>query len=47
MDRSLLGHDVLWAAAGRPDAVFSLTPGDLEHASGAVVADLAVVPRAG
>jgi Cys-tRNA(Pro) deacylase len=41
MDRALLDHDLLWAAAGRPDAVFAVTPDDLERASGAVVADLA------
>ena len=42
MDRALLDHDLLWAAAGRPDAVFAVTPADLERASGAQVADLAV-----
>jgi prolyl-tRNA editing enzyme YbaK/EbsC (Cys-tRNA(Pro) deacylase) len=44
MDRGLLAHDVVWAAAGRPDAVFAVSPAALERASGAVVADLAVVP---
>jgi Cys-tRNA(Pro) deacylase len=43
MDRALLDHDLLWAAAGRPDAVFAVTPDDLERASGAVVADLAAL----
>ena len=47
MDRALLAHDVLWAAAGRPDAVFAVTPADLERASGAVVADLGEEPAAG
>jgi Cys-tRNA(Pro) deacylase len=47
MDRALLAHDVLWAAAGRPDAVFAVTPADLERASGAVVADLGEDPAAG
>jgi Cys-tRNA(Pro) deacylase len=47
MDRSLLGHGMLWAAAGRPDAVFAITPADLERAAGAVVADLAAVPGSG
>lgn len=42
MDRRLLGHAVVWAAAGRPDAVFSVAPEDLRRASGARVADLAV-----
>jgi prolyl-tRNA editing enzyme YbaK/EbsC (Cys-tRNA(Pro) deacylase) len=43
MDRALHDHDLLWAAAGRPDAVFAVTPDDLERASGAVVADLAAL----
>jgi prolyl-tRNA editing enzyme YbaK/EbsC (Cys-tRNA(Pro) deacylase) len=38
---------MLWAAAGRPDAVFAITPADLERAAGAVVADLAAVPGSG
>ncbi len=42
MDRALLAHEVVWAAAGRPDAVFAVSPPDLERASGAVLADLAV-----
>jgi Cys-tRNA(Pro) deacylase len=41
MDRALLDHDVVWAAAGRPDAVFEVTPADLERVSGAILADLA------
>jgi prolyl-tRNA editing enzyme YbaK/EbsC (Cys-tRNA(Pro) deacylase) len=45
MDRGLLAHDVVWAAAGRPDAVFAVSPAALEQASGALVADLAEVPR--
>jgi prolyl-tRNA editing enzyme YbaK/EbsC (Cys-tRNA(Pro) deacylase) len=44
MDRGLLAHDVVWAAAGRPDAVFAVSPAALEQASGALVADLAEVP---
>ncbi|HET9497762.1 MAG TPA: YbaK/EbsC family protein [Candidatus Limnocylindria bacterium] len=47
MDSALLAHDLLWAAAGRPDAVFAVTPTDLERASGAVVADLGEEPAAG
>lgn len=43
MDRGLLAHEVVWAAAGRPDTVFAVSPTALERASGAVVADLAVV----
>ena len=38
-DRDLLGHDVLWAAAGTPDAVFPLTPEQLVRTSGGEVAD--------
>jgi prolyl-tRNA editing enzyme YbaK/EbsC (Cys-tRNA(Pro) deacylase) len=39
LDRDLLSHDVLWAAAGTPHAVFPITPGDLIRASGAEPAD--------
>jgi prolyl-tRNA editing enzyme YbaK/EbsC (Cys-tRNA(Pro) deacylase) len=47
MDRALLAHEVVWAAAGRPDAVFAVTPAELQRASGAVVADLGEEPVAG
>ena len=40
MDRDLVGHDVVWAAAGRPDAVFPIAPGLLAELSGARVEDL-------
>src|SRR5213083_3037994 len=40
MDRDLLGYDVVWAAAGRPDSVFEIAPDRLRELSGAVVADL-------
>jgi prolyl-tRNA editing enzyme YbaK/EbsC (Cys-tRNA(Pro) deacylase) len=40
MDRDLLSHQVVWAAAGRPDSVFSITPERLHELSHAVVADL-------
>src|SRR6266581_6050765 len=40
MDRNLLGYDVVWAAAGRPDSVFEIAPDRLRELSGAVVADL-------
>ena len=37
-DRSLLAHDVVWAAAGNPHAVFPMEPKELvEHASATVV----------
>ena len=42
MDRRLLVHEVVWAAAGRPDAVFAVAPGDLQRAARARVVDLAV-----
>lgn len=41
MDRRLLDHEVVWAAAGRPDAVFSVAPDDLLRVSGATLADVA------
>ena len=40
MDRDLLGHASVWAAAGRPDAVFEIAPELLRELSGATVADL-------
>jgi prolyl-tRNA editing enzyme YbaK/EbsC (Cys-tRNA(Pro) deacylase) len=37
-DRSLLGHDVVWAAAGTPYTVFPMAPHDLvAHAGGTFV----------
>ena len=41
VDRDLTAHEVVWAAAGLPDAVFAVRPADLLRASGGVVADLA------
>ncbi len=40
MDRDLLGHAVVWAAAGRPDSVFEISPGRLLELSGATILDL-------
>jgi Cys-tRNA(Pro) deacylase len=40
MDRDLLGHEVLWAAAGRPDSVFEISPDRLRELSHATVADI-------
>ena len=40
MDRDLLGHGVVWAAAGRPDSVFEISPQRLIQLSQAEVADL-------
>jgi prolyl-tRNA editing enzyme YbaK/EbsC (Cys-tRNA(Pro) deacylase) len=44
MDRDLLGYGVVWAAAGRPDSVFEISPARLRELSEAVVADLKVQP---
>ena len=41
VDRNLLSHERLWAAAGLPDAVFAVEPADLVRASRGRVADLA------
>jgi prolyl-tRNA editing enzyme YbaK/EbsC (Cys-tRNA(Pro) deacylase) len=41
LDRDLLDHERLWAAAGLPDAVFAIEPGDLLRVSGATPVDLA------
>jgi prolyl-tRNA editing enzyme YbaK/EbsC (Cys-tRNA(Pro) deacylase) len=40
VDRDLLGYAVIWAAAGRPDSVFALTPARLLEISGGTAADL-------
>jgi Cys-tRNA(Pro) deacylase len=41
VDRDLERHDVVWAAAGLPDAVFAVSPAELVRASGGRVVDLA------
>ncbi len=41
VDPGLLGHDVVWAAAGLPDAVFPIRPDELVRISGGRVAELA------
>jgi Cys-tRNA(Pro) deacylase len=41
VDRDLLAHRVVWAAAGLPDAVFEVDPAALVRASGGTVVDLA------
>jgi Cys-tRNA(Pro) deacylase len=41
VDRALVGHDRVWAAAGLPDAVFAITPDELVRASGGRIVDLA------
>ena len=44
VDRDLETHDVVWAAAGLPDAVFAISPADLVRASGGTVVELAEAP---
>jgi prolyl-tRNA editing enzyme YbaK/EbsC (Cys-tRNA(Pro) deacylase) len=41
IDERLLEHDVVWAAAGLPDAVFKVAPHALQAAAGARLAALA------
>ena len=41
VDPGLLSHDVVWAAAGLPDAVFPIRPDELVRVSGASVARVA------
>ena len=40
MDEDLLTHDEVWAASGRPDAVFPADPNALAKAAGATIGDL-------
>lgn len=44
VDGDLLKHEIVWAAAGLPDAVFEVRPQDLVRASGGAVVDLAESP---
>ncbi len=39
VDRGLLEHDVVWAAAGTPNTVFAVAPSALVEAAGATVVD--------
>jgi prolyl-tRNA editing enzyme YbaK/EbsC (Cys-tRNA(Pro) deacylase) len=41
LDRDLLSHDAIWAAAGSPNAIFRLTPDDLRVLTGADYVDVA------
>lgn len=41
VDRDLLAHDRVWAAAGLPDAVFAIGPDDLVRVSAGRIADIA------
>ena len=38
--RDLLGYELVWAAAGRPDSVFEIAPDRLKDLSHATVLDL-------
>ncbi len=40
IDQDLMRHDVVWAAAGTPESVFSVSPSDLARATGAIVIDV-------
>jgi len=42
MDRDLLGYAEVWAAAGRPDSVFEISPRRLQELSDATVTELKV-----
>lgn len=42
IDRDLTLYEVIWAAAGTPNAVFAITPADLLRATGGQEADLKV-----
>jgi prolyl-tRNA editing enzyme YbaK/EbsC (Cys-tRNA(Pro) deacylase) len=41
LDADLQRYEVVWAAAGTPNAVFPITPAELERITGAQVVDLA------
>lgn len=41
IDRDLLDHEQVWAAAGTPRHVFAIAPDDLRRMCGGVVADIA------
>jgi prolyl-tRNA editing enzyme YbaK/EbsC (Cys-tRNA(Pro) deacylase) len=42
VDRDLLGFDEVWAAAGTPNAVFPISPGELVRVTNGRVADVKV-----
>jgi prolyl-tRNA editing enzyme YbaK/EbsC (Cys-tRNA(Pro) deacylase) len=46
MDPGLFRFEEVWAAAGTPNAVFRISPDDLRHSSGAIVAACAQEPVA-
>jgi len=41
IDEHLLGHDLVWAAAGTPNAVFSIKPADLARVTSATIVAVA------
>ncbi len=45
IDRELFRFDEIWAAAGHPNAVFRLTPHQLEQLTGAPVADVVLAAQ--
>ena len=40
MDEDLMDHDIVWAAAGRPDSVFPIAPSELARIAGAKVVEV-------
>jgi Cys-tRNA(Pro) deacylase len=42
IDEDFWQFDLIWAAAGTPNAVFSITPGELARVTGGMVVDLKV-----
>lgn len=44
VDRELFRFGEIWAAAGHPNGVFRLAPGDLEHLTGAAAEDVTQAP---
>lgn len=44
IDRELQRFDLVWAAAGHPNAVFAITPADLARLTGAPMVDVALGP---
>ena len=47
VDRDLLAHETVWAAAGTPHAVFEVPPAELLRVTGGTPADVRVEPAAG
>ena len=46
IDEALLAHDLVWAAAGTPNALFSVSPAALAEVTGAAVIAVTQQPRA-